>query len=64
MLRWIGSIGVVVVVLAVAGCGSTVKEIPPVTQGATNGPPSEDPKMKAMKGMPEEVRKKYEAQKR
>ena len=62
MSRWIGSIGVVAVVLAVAGCGSTVKEIPAAKDSAPAGNVGGDPKERAMKGMPEEMKKKYEAQ--
>lgn len=62
MLRWIGSIGVVAVVFAVAGCGSNVKEIPAAKDTAPPGNVGGDPRERAMKGMPEEMKKKYEAQ--
>ena len=62
MLRWIGSIGIVAVVVAVAGCGSTVKEIPPTKEAVQPGNIGGDPRERAMKGMPEDMKKKYEAQ--
>jgi hypothetical protein len=49
-----------VVTLAVAGCGGSVKEIAPVKE---NEKSTFDPKAKAMQGMPEEMRKKMEAKK-
>ena len=64
MVRWIGLIGMVAVTLAVAGCGSTVQELPPVKTDVKPGVVGGDPRERAMKGMPEEMRKKYEAQKK
>ncbi len=58
MARWIAVAGMMVGVLACAGCGNTVKEMPPVKEDAkVNG----DPKAKAMQGMPPEMRKKMES---
>lgn len=61
MARWLAVMSVVVA-LGVAGCNASVKEIPPVKQ-AESGPVG-DPRERAMKGMPEDMRKKYEAQKK
>jgi hypothetical protein len=64
MSRWIGTVGMVLVVIGVAGCGGSVKELPPSKEAAPAGNIGGDPKERAMKGMPEEMRKKYEAQKK
>lgn len=61
MVRCAGLVGLMVVILAVAGCGGSVKEIPPVKE---NEKSTFDPKAKAMQGMPEEMRKKMEAKKK
>jgi hypothetical protein len=52
--------GLMVVTMAMTGCGGAVKEIAPVKEEAKA---SGDPKAKAMQGMPEEMRKKMEAKK-
>ena len=64
MSRWIGTSLMVLVVIGVAGCGGSVKELPPSKEAAPAGNIGGDPKERAMKGMPEEMRKKYEAQKK
>jgi len=61
MSRWIGTVGMVLVMIGVAGCGATVTEIPPKKDAAPAGNVGGDPKDRAMKGMPEDMRKKYEA---
>lgn len=60
MVRCAGLVGLMVVILAVAGCGGSVKEIAPVKE---NEKSTFDPKTRAMQGMPEEMRKKMEAKK-
>jgi hypothetical protein len=60
MARFAGLMGLMVVTMAMTGCGGAVKEIAPVKEEAKA---SGDPKAKAMQGMPEELRKKMEAKK-
>jgi hypothetical protein len=64
MSRWIGTVLMVLVVIGVAGCGGSVKELPPSKEAVPAGNIGGDPKERGMKGMPEEMRKKYEAQKK
>lgn len=61
MARWIGVAGLVVMALAMTGCGASVKEVPAVKSDTKA---DFDPKAKAMQGMPEDMRKKMEAQKK
>jgi hypothetical protein len=60
MVRCVGLVGLMVVMMAAAGCGGSVKEIAPVKEEAKS---LVDPKAKALQGMPEEMRKKMEAKK-
>lgn len=62
MLRWLSFVGVLVAVLTVSGCGSKVKEIPPAEAAPQAAPDPGETMKKAMQGMPEEMRKKMEAQ--
>jgi hypothetical protein len=60
MVRFAGLAVLLVGALTVAGCGGSVKEIPPVKEDAkVQG----DPKAKAMQGMPEAMRKQMENKK-
>jgi len=64
MSRWIGTVLMVLGVIGVSGCGGAVTEIPPSKEALPAGNIGGDPKERGMKGMPEEMRKKYEAQKK
>ncbi|MFM7249733.1 MAG: hypothetical protein ACKO5R_07540 [Planctomycetaceae bacterium] len=57
-IRWIGVVGMVVVSLGAAGCNNAAKEIAPVKSSEEKS--IGDPKERAMSGMPDEMRKKYQ----